>query len=180
MVHTMHAPRVEYTALLMRSGEQVTGRFARHIGLRRLALVWIQLDQKLSEVACSWTRAETFGAVLPDASRRSPASELGMAQWREERRAAWLRWIDERGRPDRRPAAWPTHFSPQGADRYTFTGCDRRVLARAAGASRSPSWRPILTIVRAMALVFAATGWWLPDHPLSVAALISPASGSSP
>lgn len=171
----MSAPRDdEGSVLYVRRGDKVTGPFARPLVLQRLALGRIRPDDELSPDALTWRRAEEFLNEGDSAGPQMPSGEPPVVNWRKERQAAWLRWIDERGGQDRRTAAWPAHFSPRGPDRRDPSGAGRRALFRPAGVSRRSAWLVPLAAVVAVVAVLVIMRWWLPETRVAVPVLTSP------
>lgn len=164
------------SGLYVRSGETVTGPFARTLVLQRLALGRIRSADELSHDASTWEQAEAYRAEANSLCRLDPLAGQDMIPWDPERRAAWWRWIEERAGRDRRQALRPGPFPARGPDRRISSAAGRRVLFAPTGQARRSFWVVPLGVVAVVATLTAVMGWWMPSAPIAVPDLVSPSS----
>jgi hypothetical protein len=160
--------------LYVRRGNDVSGPFARRLVLQRLALGRIRPDDELSGDGVSWEPAEGFIEEAGPPLGGTPPEEPGMQDWTEERRQAWLRWIDERSGYERRTGPPPPEAPARGPDRRDTRDGRRQALFGPSGSESRPGWVAPLAAVLVLVAVIAFMRWWLPSSAPRVPALAGP------
>jgi hypothetical protein len=97
-----------------------------------------------------------------------------MQDWTEERRQAWLRWIDERSGYERRTGPPPPDAPARGPDRRDTRDGRRQALFGPSGSESRPGWVAPLAAVLVLVAVIAFMRWWLPSSAPRVPALAGP------
>lgn len=178
-------------AYYIRIRGEVSGPFPRGLLLRHRALGRLGARDEVSPDRIAWEPVEQCPAMaLPETTHKPCAcDEAEAVAWREERRRAQLRWIDERSTDDRR-----IRERADAADEQR-NGSDRRATPAPAihcfGSDTAPS-RPrtrwhlavVLAALLVACLIGAALRWLAPRQDPRVqllrhSALESPAGSGS-
>jgi hypothetical protein len=135
--------------------------------LRHRALGRVAPHDEVSVDGVEWMAV----ADTPDLGEEGASVDLDDPEWREERRLARLRWLDERAQPDRRAteAAAPSE-SRSGTDRRSDPRPPRKWFGPVEDATEpsGTSLRVVLLVVLAVALVSAFVLWFVPQYAPTV------------
>lgn len=160
--------------LYVKRGDTVNGPFARRVVLHRLVLGSVRPDDQLSPDGMQWHPASRYREEaersLANQPAPEPAPEPGDDDWNEERRAARLRWIDERSGRDRRGGPPPPGFPPRGPDRRGQPA-PRQALFAPARENRKVRWIAPLAAILLVVATIAVMRWWLPSTSPSISLL---------
>ena len=163
--------------LYVRRGTEVNGPFPRRLVLQRLVLGRVRLDDELSADALWWEPAASFLEEAGPPGEGIAPVEPDLTDWTEERREAWLRWIDERSGYERRTGPPPPGLPPRGPDRRGETPVRRKALFGPSRMDERPGWvRPVALVLVLVALI-ALGGWWLPSTALRLPPLAGTEAG---
>jgi hypothetical protein len=142
--------------------------------LQRLALGRIRPDDELSGDGLGWEPAESFLDEAAPPLDGVPSGEPGLQDWTEERRQAWLRWIDERSGHERRTGPPPPDAPPRGPDRRDTPDGRRQSLFGPGQQPARAGWVAPLAAVLVLVAVIALMRWWLPSAAPRMPALVVP------